>query len=229
MPSVLVTGTSRGIGLEFVRQYAQAGYRVFATARKPEQAEKLRGLAARYPNVTVHPLEVGRRESALALSRELSGEAIDVLIDNAGMMGPDAQDFGETDDAAWLEVMRVNALGALQVCESFAVHVAKSSRKLMVAITSGMGSIADTSGGSYAYRSSKAALNMIMRCVALDLKDRGVIALTVNPGWVRTDMGGPNARISAEHSVTCLRKIFDEVGPNDSGKFLNWNGREFPW
>lgn len=227
MQSVLVTGASRGLGLEFARQYAADGHRVHACVRHPEQAADLRALRARYPMVSVHALVVGDRRSVEALARDLSDQPIDILINNAGVTGPDAQDFGETDDAAWLDVMKVNALGALQVCEAFVSHVERGSRKLMAAITSGMGSIADATGGSYAYRCSKAALNMILRCMAADLRSSGVIALSVNPGWVRTEMGGVSARLSPEQSVTSLRRIFERVRLEDSGKFLNWNGREF--
>jgi NAD(P)-dependent dehydrogenase (short-subunit alcohol dehydrogenase family) len=227
MQSVLVTGASRGLGLEFARQYAADGHRVFACARHPEQATDLRALSVRYPSVSVHTLVVGDRKSVKVLAAELSTQSIDILINNAGVAGPEAQNFGETDDAAWLDVMKVNALGALQVCEAFVSHVERGSRKLMAAITSGMGSIADASGGSYAYRCSKAALNMILRCMASDLRSSGVIALSVNPGWVRTDMGGDGARLSPGQSVSSLRRIFDRVGLEDSGKFLNWNGREF--
>jgi NAD(P)-dependent dehydrogenase (short-subunit alcohol dehydrogenase family) len=227
MQSVLVTGASRGLGLEFAHQYAADGHRVFACARQPEQAADLRALRARYPMVSIHALVVGERRSVAELALELSEQPIDILINNAGVTGPDAQDFGETDDAAWLDVMKVNALGALQVCEAFVSHVERGRRKLMAAITSGMGSIADATGGSYAYRCSKAALNMILRCMASDLRSSGVIALSVNPGWVRTEMGGACARLSPEQSVSSLRRIFDRVRIEDSGKFLNWNGREF--
>lgn len=229
MPAVLVTGASRGLGLEFARQYAVDGYRVYACVRHPEQAEELRALERRYPLISVHRLVVGERPSVEALARELAGVSIDLLINNAGVPGPDAQSFGETDDAAWLDVMKVNALGALQVCEALLSHLERGERKLIVAISSGFGSIANASGGKYGYRCSKAALNMIVRCMACDLRQRGVIALSVNPGWVRTGMGGAEARLSPEQSVSALRRLFERVTLEDSGKFLNWNGREFPF
>ena len=121
-------------------------------------------------------------------------------------------------------------MGPLRVTQAFVQHIARSNRKLVVTITSGMGSLADnTSGGSIAYRSSKAAVNMVMRSAAIDLASRGVSCVLVNPGWVRTDMGGPGATISVQESVTALRRLIETFGPAQSGKFFNYDGREYPW
>jgi NAD(P)-dependent dehydrogenase (short-subunit alcohol dehydrogenase family) len=121
-------------------------------------------------------------------------------------------------------------MGPLRVLESFADHVARGERRLVVTITSGMGSLADnTSGGSIAYRSSKAAVNMVMRSAAIDLAPRGFTCVLLNPGWVRTDMGGPKAPLSLQESVTAMRRLIETFGPNQSGKFYNYDGREYPW
>jgi NAD(P)-dependent dehydrogenase (short-subunit alcohol dehydrogenase family) len=139
------------------------------------------------------------------------------------------QQLGSIDYDAMLETLRVNSIGPLQLAETFLEHVAKSERKLIVALTSGMGSIADSSGGSYAYRASKAALNMSFHNLALDLKDRGIIAIVINPGWVQTDMGGTHAPLTPSASIAAMRKVFDGLTLADSGKFLDYKGGTWPW
>lgn len=229
MPSVLITGANRGIGLEFARQYAAAGWRVEAGCRQPERATDLRRLSERHPELRVHALDVVDPASVSALARTLASDAIDLLINNAGVSGPKGQRFGGIDYDGWLDTLRVNALGPMRVCEAFVEQVARSERKLIVAITSGMGSIGDSSGGYYAYRTSKAALNMAMHNVALDLKPRGIIAVVINPGWVQTDMGTSRATITPEESITAMRAIFERLTPDDSGKFLNYRGGTYEW
>jgi NAD(P)-dependent dehydrogenase (short-subunit alcohol dehydrogenase family) len=229
MPSVLITGANRGLGLEFAKQYAASGYRVFATARAPAEATELAALAKAERGLSVHTLAVDQPASIAALARELDGQAIDILINNAGVMGPKQQRLGNIDYAGMLETFRVNSIAPLQLAEALLDHVAKSERKLIVALTSGMGSIADSSGGSYAYRASKAALNMSYHNLALDLKDRGIIAVVINPGWVQTDMGGSSAPLTAPASISAMRKVLDALTPADSGKFLDYKGTTWPW
>jgi NAD(P)-dependent dehydrogenase (short-subunit alcohol dehydrogenase family) len=229
MSSVLVTGANRGLGLEFAKQYAESGYRVFATAREPERASELAALAARSSNLSVHALEVTNAASVQALSRELHREAIDILINNAGVMGPKRQALGQIDYDGMLETLRINTIGPLRVAESFVEQVARSQRKLMVAITSGMGSISDSGGGYYAYRASKAALNMSFHNLALDLKARGVIAIVINPGWVQTDMGGSGAPLTASASIAAMRKVFDGMTVEQTGSFMNYSGGTYDW
>lgn len=229
MPSVLVTGANRGLGLEFVKQYAASGYRVFATAREPSRASDLASLAERHSTISVHALEVTDSASVKRLAGELAGESIDILLCNAGVMGPKRQSFGGIDYDGMLETLRVNTLGPLRLAEAFVEQVARSQRKMMVAITSGMGSIADSSGGYYAYRASKAALNMSFHNLALDLKGRGIIAFVINPGWVQTDMGGTSAPLPVEASIAAMRKIFDGMTLEQSGTFMNYKGGTFAW
>ncbi|HEY3236923.1 MAG TPA: SDR family oxidoreductase [Polyangiaceae bacterium] len=229
MSSVLVTGASRGIGLEFVRQYAADGWRVFATCRKPGEATALQELARAQAQLSVHPLEVGNSGSVKALAAELASESIDLLINNAGVIGPRRQGFGETDYGAWEDALRVNLIGVMQICEALVENVARSEKKTMVAITSGMGSISDSGGGSYVYRTSKAALNMLMHNIGVDLKSRGVISVVINPGWVKTDMGGSGARLEVHQSVGAMRKVFSNLTLADTGKFLNYNGGSYAW
>jgi NAD(P)-dependent dehydrogenase (short-subunit alcohol dehydrogenase family) len=227
MPSVLITGANRGLGLEFAKQYARDGYRVFATARK-ESAE-LRALRQSQRALEFHALDVTDAGSVRGLADTLKGEPIDVLINNAGWMGPDQQRLGNIDYDGLLDTLRINTLGPLRVAEALVDNVAKSQRKLMVALTSGMGSISDSSGGYYAYRASKAALNMTFHNLGLDLKQRGIIAIVINPGWVQTDMGGKNAPTPVEDSIAMMRKVFDSLTLADTGSFKNYKGGDFPW
>ena len=230
MPSVLITGANRGLGLEFARQYAADGWGVYAASRHPTSAEQLRGLPQQADErLTVIAMDVTDAESIKAAARHLRDTAIDVLINNAGISGAGGQ-VTKVDYESWARVLDVNTMGPLRVTEAFIEHLARSDRRLVITITSGMGSLADnTSGGSIAYRSSKAAVNMVMRSAALDLAPRGISCVVVNPGWVKTDMGGPGARLTAQQSVAALRRLIETFGPAHSGKFYNYDGREYPW
>jgi NAD(P)-dependent dehydrogenase (short-subunit alcohol dehydrogenase family) len=231
MPSALITGANRGLGLEFARQYLADGWRVYAACRDPASAYELRRLPDKNRDtLRILALDVADPASINAAATELGGEAIDLLLNNAGIIGPRGQTIGNIDYDAWKEVLDVNTLGPTRVSEAFVEHVARSDRKLIVTLTSGMGSIADnTSGGSIVYRSSKAAVNMVMRSLAIDLTPRGITCVVVNPGWVRTDMGGPNATVEPSESISRMRRLIEDLGPAQSGKFLNHTGREYPW
>jgi NAD(P)-dependent dehydrogenase (short-subunit alcohol dehydrogenase family) len=175
-------------------------------------------------------LDVTDPASVKAAAAELDGQAIDLLLNNAGVGGARGQTVGNIDYAAWAKVLDVNTMGPLRVAEAFVDHVARSERKLIVTLTSGMGSIADnTSGGAFAYRSSKAAVNMVVRSLAIDLAPRGITCVVVNPGWVRTDMGGSHATLTPAESVKRLRDLIETLGPSQSGQFYNHDGREYPW
>ena len=175
-------------------------------------------------------LDVTEAVSVQAAAAKLDGQAIDLLLNNAGVGGARGQIIGNIDYAAWEKVLEVNTMGPLRVSEAFVDLVARSKRKLIVTLTSGMGSITDnTSGGSIAYRSSKAAVNMVMRSLAIDLAPRGITCVVINPGWVLTDMGGPNATMTPAESVERLRDLIATLGPAQSGRFLNYDGREYPW
>lgn len=226
MPSVLITGANRGIGLEFARQYADAGYRVHAACRAPGRAEALASLGE---GVTLHALDVTDHRRIEALAADLKGEAIDILINNAGIYG-EGQEFGKIDYAAWERVMRVNTLAPLKMAECFLPHLEAGKTKMIASITSRMGSIGDNSaGGVYIYRSSKAALNAAAKSLALDLAPRGITVIVFHPGWVKTDMGGPNALIDAETSVAGMRAVIAGAGKKDSGRFFAYDGTEVPW
>ncbi len=225
-PSVLITGASRGLGLEFARQYAADGWTVHAACRKPRAAAELGRIKG---DVAVHKLDVTDGAAVAALAERLP-EPIDVLVNNAGIYGPARQDYGDVDYAGWAETFAVNAMAPLRLAQAFAGHVARSDRRLIANITSQMGSIADNrSGGDYAYRSSKAALNMVMRSLAADLRRKRIVVIVVHPGWVRTDMGGRGAPMSASNSVAAMRRLFGTVGPVDSGSFLSYDGGRLDW
>jgi NAD(P)-dependent dehydrogenase (short-subunit alcohol dehydrogenase family) len=175
-------------------------------------------------------LDVTEPASVKAAAAEVDGQAIDLLLNNAGVGGVRGQTIGNIDYEAWAKVLDANTIGPMRISEAFVEHVARSKRKLIVTLTSGMGSIADnTSGGSIAYRSSKAAVNMVMRSLAIDLAPRGITCVVINPGWVLTDMGGPHATTTPAESVTMLRRLIETLGPAQSGKFFNYNGREYAW
>jgi NAD(P)-dependent dehydrogenase (short-subunit alcohol dehydrogenase family) len=231
MPSTLITGANRGLGLEFARQYLANGWRVYGACRNPSSASELSRLADTCDHkIRVIGLDVTDLASVKSAAARLDGQAIDLLLNNAGVGGPRGQTIGNIDYVAWEKVLDVNTMGPMRISEAFVDHVARSKRKLIVTLTSGMGSIADnTSGGSIAYRSSKAAVNMVTRSLATDLAPLGITCVVVNPGWVLTDMGGPRATMTPAESVKRLTDLIETLGPAQSGKFLNHDGREFPW
>lgn len=227
MPTVFITGASQGLGLEFARQYAADGWRVIGTCREPATADALAHLQG---DVEIHPLDVTDHDQIQALAKTLKRQTIDVLLNNAGIYGPRPTPFGHVDYEAWRQVMNVNAMAPLKVCESFVDHVAAGDLKIMAALTSKMGSIADnSSGGSYIYRSSKVALNAVMKSLAVDLESRGITVFVLHPGWVKTDFGGPSALISADESVSGMRSVISGARLDDSGAFFNYDGKSIPW
>jgi NAD(P)-dependent dehydrogenase (short-subunit alcohol dehydrogenase family) len=225
LPTVLVTGANRGIGLEFVKSFAADGWRVHACARNVEKAKEVRALEG---DVVCHKLDVTNGLKVANLARSMAEEPIDILINNAGQRGPKTA-FGETDYDAWASVLLVNTLAPLRLVERFIGHVEKSERKLVVNISSRLGSIAECSGDDYIYRSSKAALNMVTKTLSRDLQDRGVTVVSLHPGWVRTDMGGSAAAISPGESVAGIRKVIDGLTAKDSGGFFNFDGTPLEW
>ena len=226
MPTVLVTGASRGLGREFCRQYAGLGWRVIATMRDPDGASSFD-----CAGVERFRLDVGNRDRILELARELEGNAIDLLVNNAGLWaGDEEESFGAFSDEQWMEQLRVHVLGTMAMCEAFAPHVAASEKKLIVQISSGNGSLSREDNPSYyPYNSTKAALNMITRGMAFDLRGRGVTVVALSPGYVATDMSGPDADLRPEESVSAMCALIERLGAADSGGFRRHTGAVYPW
>jgi NAD(P)-dependent dehydrogenase (short-subunit alcohol dehydrogenase family) len=226
MPTVLITGANRGIGLELAKQYAGDGWSVIATVRDPQNAD---GLNALKGDIRIEALEVTDEKRIQALAKALKGTAIDVLLNNAGML-TGYEGFGETDTESWLKTLHVNSVAPLKLTEALVEHVAASQLKKVAAITSGMGSIGShASTGAYAYRSSKAALNMVMVTAANELRSRGISIAVISPGWVRTDMGGAGAPLDVKQSAAGIRKVIDKLNVGISGQFFNHSGENLPW
>lgn len=229
--TVLVTGAGRGLGLGFARHYAARGWRVLAGCRAPEDARDLARLAqASQGRVSVTPLDVTRAAHVANAAALVADAPLDLLISNAGIWGQERSRFGATDEEAWMDAFRVNCIAPIRLLEACAGALERAPRGLAAHLTSRMGSIADNAiGGYYTYRSSKAALNAAVRSAAIDLRPRGVTAIVVHPGWVRTDMGGPGATLSVEESVGAMAALFARVTPADSGRFFHCDGSELPW
>jgi len=224
MPSIFITGANRGLGLEFARQYAAAGWEVIATCREPAKATALNKLG-----VEVLALDVGDPDQVAAIAHKLAGRPIDVLLNNAGIYGED-QNFGRIDVGQWERVFRINTMAPIKLAEALLPNVLAGRKRLMVFITSLMGSIADNSGGgSYIYRSSKAALNAAVKSLSVDLAGQGVTALLLHPGWVQTDMGGSGAPTQIPDSIAGMRQVIDHVHPGQKLRYLDFRGKELPW
>jgi NAD(P)-dependent dehydrogenase (short-subunit alcohol dehydrogenase family) len=238
MHTVLITGANRGLGLELVRQYEADGWRVIACARSPGSAA-LQAVVSKAPTrVQAHGLDVTDHAAIDRLADELAGTPVDVLLNVAGTMGSQSfaekglaiQRFGASDYDDWLQILGVNVLAPMKMAEAFVEHVAASEQKKIVTLTSIVGSIGSNArGGLYAYRSSKAAANAVMKSMALDLAPRGIIALPVHPGWVRTEMGGQSAPVEPVDSAAGMRRVIAGLTPDDAGRFLQFDGTELPW
>ena len=225
---VLITGANRGLGLEFTQQYAADGWNVIACCRHPQSALDLQALAAKHSNVKIYTLDVADFAQIDALAMQLRDESIDLLINNAGVYP--ASSFGDTNYDDWAAAFKVNSMAPLKMAEAFVQHITRSQLKKIATITSKMGSLDDnTSGESYSYRSSKTAVNMVMKSLSIDLKPYGISVVTLHPGWVQTDMGGSNALINAQTSVSGLRKVIESLSLNTTGQFIAYDGKAIPW
>ena len=229
-PTLLITGASRGIGLETVRRFLDdPDWQVIATCRDPGAASDLRALQARHgTRLELHALDVGDGDAVARLGDVLAGRPVDVLLNNAGVMGAH-QSLEDLDFDGWLAEVNVNTLGPMRLALALRPNLALSKNPRIVTISSQMGSMARPRGGSYAYRSSKAAVNKAMQCLALDLAEDGVCVVVVHPGWVRTDMGGGGADISVEESAAGIYRLTRDLTLADSGRFLTYRGEDHPW
>jgi len=228
--TILITGSNRGIGLEICTQFARDGWKVYACCRNLDQAGDLKELQRQYAELHPIQLDVTDYSQMVALAKAIQGEPIDILFNNAGYYGPKGVRFGEVDLTEWRRVLESNTIAPYMMAETFCDNVAASKYKLIAMMSSKVGSIADNrSGGGYIYRTSKTALNQIVKSLSIDLEERGITVLALHPGWVKTAMGGPGALISAEQSVSGLRKILLQADQDNSGHFYNYDGSQIPW
>ena len=223
--TVLITGANRGIGLELARQYAAEGWRVLGCCRTPEQA-----VALQQPGVEIHPLDVAEPKSIAALKMALGDMPIDLLLNNAGVGGGDHQSFGDIDYGAWEQTLIIDTFGPYRMIEAFVNNVAASAGKTIANISSLMGSLTHyDSGDDYIYRSSKTALNMVTHDLSVDLKARGITVLALHPGWVQTDMGGPDAPVTPQASAAGIIEVIESATPDDTRRFFGFDGVHLPW
>jgi NAD(P)-dependent dehydrogenase (short-subunit alcohol dehydrogenase family) len=226
MPSVFITGASRGLGLEFARQFAADGWRVFATCRTPSAANELREVSG---DVTVHALDVSDVEAVDRLAKCLDGEAIDLLINNAGIFGPREAPVTAENYQDWESIFRINTLAPYKVSTAFLPHILRGQYKRIVTVSSRLASITENTGGSIAYRSSKAAVNSVMKGWSHEVRPERITVVVLSPGWVKTDMGGPEARFTPEESVRSMRQVIAGLTLADSGRFIGLDGSDIPW
>jgi NAD(P)-dependent dehydrogenase (short-subunit alcohol dehydrogenase family) len=234
VPTVLITGANRGIGLEYVRQYSARGWKVIATCRDPEGAAELRELASGQPLIVVEKLDVSDLAAIDALAAKLAGQPVDILVNNAGITGDMRnQMFGKMNWPVYDQVLRTNVIGPLKMAEAFLPHVEAGQQKKIVNVSSSQGSIGSVDGGRlYFYRSSKAALNMEMANLAVQLRGKGIAVALINPGPVDTDMmaGLPKRMLrSKETAVADLIRVTDQLKLDNSGRFWNYSGELLPW
>lgn len=230
MTCVLVTGANRGIGLEFTRQLLARGDQVIATCREPAKAGALAGLAGGDGRLDVLQLDLGDEASLAGFAQRLGDRPVDVLVNNAGVYGPRAARFGGIKGEDWYPVLQVNTVAPLLLTQMLMGNLRGGRDRKLVYITSMMGSVADNrSGGSYIYRSSKAALNQVVKSLSVDLAAEGFTAAVIHPGWVQTDMGGPNALIDTRTSVSGMLQVIDRLGKADAGRFFNYDGGTIAW
>lgn len=224
MPTVLITGANRGLGLELARQYAADGWDVVATAREPEQADALQALAG----VRLEQLDVAELDQVTGFGGHLAGETLDLLIANAGTYGP-KQVRTAADGAGWLDAMAVMTVSPVLLAEALMEKLV-AARGKAVAISTRMGSISDNgSGGFIPYRSAKAALNAAWTSLAIDHAGSGVAFALLHPGWVQTRMGGSNAPVEPEESVAGMRRVIAGLEPSGRAPFLDFRGEPIPW
>ncbi len=230
MATVVITGANRGIGLELAKQYAAAGDRVYAFCRSPGSADKLNeAVAASGGKLSAHAMDVGDAASITAGAAAVGDAPVDVLINNAGILGGAVQKLDEIDFDAWIDAFKVMTIGPFRVVQAFLKNLRAASNAKVMTVTSQLAASTWPFGGTYAYSSAKAGVNKVMQTMALDLKGENITVSMIHPGWVKTDMGGPGADITAEESAAGIRGVIANLGAADTGKFYKWNGDIHPW
>lgn len=234
--TIFVTGANRGLGLEFVKQYLATGSQVIASCRNPDAAAELKTLESQNDTLTVYEMDVADHEAIDRVTESLKGRPIDILLNNAGIFGPKRlaendlrQSFGSIDYDIWAQLVRVNAMAPMKLAENLIPNLLAGKQRKIVSLTSFMGSITHAEAGVYAYRASKAALNITMAALANELAPQNMIVTMFNPGWVKTDMGGDEASVEIPDSISSLRHQIAGLTMANSGQFLDYDGSELPW
>ena len=230
MTNILITGANRGLGLGFVKKYIEKNVHIMCTTRDISGSKELLAYKEKYPdNIEIFELDLLKDNAAVTLANFTKDKPIDILVNNAGV-GSSNQHFQAVSSNPWLEVLKVNLIAPLMITQAVIENVKKSSAKKIYFLSSQLGSIADNkSGGMYIYRSSKTGLNQVVKSLSIDLKAYGITVVSLHPGWVKTDMGGPNAPVSIDESVEGMIEVIETTDIKDTGKFLNYDGRKLPW
>ncbi|NVJ60433.1 MAG: SDR family oxidoreductase [Gammaproteobacteria bacterium] len=230
MQHLLITGCNRGLGLEFCRQFLEAGWKVTATCREPEHAKSLSELKSKYSALSIKQLFLDEPSSFDSFTSELGTQPVDLLINNAGTYGGTPQALDNCDPEQWQHTFLVNSISPILLTRAVLENLRLSKDPKVAFLTSKMGSIGDNSSGrSYLYRSSKAALNAAIKSLSIDLREDNIPVIALHPGWVRTDMGGPNGLIDATESITGLRQRIQQLSLSNSGCFVDYAGNAIPW
>ena len=229
MKTLVITGANRGIGLEFVKQYLQDGWQVIAGCRAPESAPELNALNEQ-GSLVVMPLDVANSTSRESFCRAIGGMPVHLYINNAGVYAPKQAAIGHIDESVWLDVLQVNTVAPLKMVELLQQNLVAAGSATVAILSSKMGSLADnSSGGSYIYRSSKAAVNAVVKSLSIDLYENKIKVVALHPGWVQTEMGGPNALIDVQTSVSGMKRVVANLTLEQSGGFMSYDSTLIPW
>ncbi|MEZ9313429.1 SDR family oxidoreductase [Vibrio sp. 10N.222.51.C8] len=230
MKTVFITGANRGLGLELAKQYAQRHYKVIACCRDIDSAHELTLLAQQYSTIRPYALDVSHETDILALTEVFKEQPIDVLIHNAGVSGDECESLGNMGQKEWINVLKVNTIAPMLITQALLNNILAGEDRTIIGMTSILASIDDNrSGGRYSYRASKAALNQIIKSLACELSDEGVKTMAIHPGWVQTDMGGKEGKVTVKESVTGMLNVIDNLKLKHSGSFFVYDGTQLPW
>ena len=230
MATILVTGANRGLGIEFAEQYLKMGNKVIATYRNENSSIDLIEKSSEHSNLKLLQLDVSSNKSLNSFAENLGDSPIDIFINNAGVYGPRNSSFGNVDEENWIPAIKINAIAPILLTQLIIKNIRSGADKKLIYITSKMGSIDDNKGGgAYVYRSSKTALNAVVKSLSVDLENEGIVVALIHPGWVKTDMGGPNALIERDTSVRGMTEVISNLDITSTGNFYNYDGSIIPW
>ena len=230
MATILVTGANRGLGIEFVEQYLNDGNEVIATYRNENSSMDLIKMGNERSNLKLLQLDVSSNKSLNSFAENLGDSPIDIFINNAGVYGPRNSSFGNVDEENWIPAIKINAIAPILLTQLIIKNIRSGADKKLIFVTSKMGSIDDNKGGgAYVYRSSKTALNAVVKSLSVDLENEGIVVALIHPGWVKTDMGGPNAIIDKDTSVRGMTEVISNLNISSTGNFYNYDGSIITW